>query len=223
MWKFWKQRQPEADVGSVDAGGAGASASDPLLELATRAQAGDRAAASQLLLALTPYLLRVARQTLGASHPEVNDVAQEAAFGVLTALPRFRGECTLVHFACRIAVLTAMNTRRRELAETRKSQGFGVLALVDGSEQQNPEQAAQSARALHAVRELLGSLPPAQAEVLGLHHVVGMTAAEIAAATRAPLETVRSRLRLGRQALRQRVLGDERFLEAVGIGDGNAG
>src|SRR5688572_25485977 len=123
MWKFWKPPSPLAEAGPGTPG-----ASDPLLELAARAQKGDRAAASQLLLSLTPYLLRVARQTLGTSHPEVNDVAQEAAFGVLTALPRFRGECSLVHFACRIAVLTAMNTRRRELAEARKSQGFGVLA-----------------------------------------------------------------------------------------------
>jgi DNA-directed RNA polymerase specialized sigma24 family protein len=74
-------------------------------------------------------------------------------------------------------------------------------------------------RAADAVRELLGSLPEAQAEVLGLHHAVGLSMIEIAAVTGAPLETVRSRLRLGRRAVRQRVFGDQRLLEVVGGSD----
>jgi DNA-directed RNA polymerase specialized sigma24 family protein len=51
--------------------------------------------------------------------------------------------------------------------------------------------------------------------------MVGLTALEIAKVTRVPLETVRSRLRLGRQALRQRVLGDEQLSELMGVSDGH--
>jgi RNA polymerase sigma-70 factor (ECF subfamily) len=73
------------------------------------------------------------------------------------------------------------------------------------------------------VRLLLGSLPEAQAEVLGLHHVVGLTALEIARVTQTPVETVRSRLRLGRQALRQLVLKDAQLSEVMGVKeDGHA-
>jgi len=49
--------------------------------------------------------------------------------------------------------------------------------------------------------------------------VVGLTMPEIAAVTGAPLETVRSRLRLGRNAVRMRVLEDRRLLEVVGGSD----
>ena len=64
--------------------------------------------------------------------------------------------------------------------------------------------------------------------MLSLHHVVGLTLPEIASVTSAPLETVRSRLRLGRQAVRQRVLGDRKLLaivreEEVGGCDEHAG
>jgi RNA polymerase sigma-70 factor (ECF subfamily) len=194
---------------------------DPLADLARRAVEGDHAAANALLTALTPALLRVARQILGAGHPEVNDVTQEAACGVLLALPRFRGESTLVHFACRVAVLVAMNVRRRQISHARKAENLSVLQEVYpvGTLPPTPEDRLLGERAADAIRELLGSLPEAQAEVLGLHHAVGLTVSEIAALTGARHETVRSRLRLGRQAVRQRVLGDQRLLEVVGGSD----
>ena len=45
--------------------------------------------------------------------------------------------------------------------------------------------------------------------------VLGYTVAEIAQTASLPLETVRSRLRLAKQALRKRVLGNPRLREAV--------
>lgn len=198
--------------------------SDPLAELGAQARAGDAAATRALLLALMPALLRVARQVLGRQHPEVNDVAQEAAFGVLVGLPRFRGESTLLHFACRAGVLAAMNVRRRELSQARKTKSFSEMETVRRAAGgvHGPEEALIEQRAVGAVRELLGRLPEPQAEVLGLHYVVGLTAPEIASVTGAPLETVRSRLRLGRQALRQCIASDERVSELAGVRDGHA-
>jgi RNA polymerase sigma-70 factor (ECF subfamily) len=192
---------------------------DPLAELARRAAAGDHAAANALLTKLAPALLRVARQVLGPQHPEVSDVAQEAACGLLQALPRFRGECTLVHFACRVAMLVSMNVRRREASHSRKTETLSELQEVSSALAPTPEDRLLGERAAGAIRQLLSSLPEAQAEVLGLHHVVGLTMPEIAAVTGAPLETVRSRLRLGRNAMRVRVLEDRRLLEVVGGSD----
>lgn len=220
MWKrIWERSQRPPDLTLVPG-----AASDPLAELAARAQSGDAGATRALLVAILPALLRVARQTLGRAHPEVNDVAQEAAFGVLAGLARFRGESTLLHFACRAGVLAAMNVRRRELSQARKARSWSEIESVRAAAQPapSPEEALIEQRAVAAVRELLGRLPEAQAEVLGLHYVVGLTAPEIAALTGAPLETVRSRLRLGRQALRQRVAGDERASELAGVGDGQS-
>jgi RNA polymerase sigma-70 factor (ECF subfamily) len=170
-------------------------------------------------------LLRVARQILGPQHPEIADVTQEAACGLLLALPRFRGECTLVHFACRVAVLVSMNVRRRDASQMRKSESLSEFQELFPANNvpPTPEDRLLGERTAEAIRQLLGSLPEAQAEVLSLHHVVGLTLPEIANVTSAPLETVRSRLRLGRHAMRQRVLGDRKLLEVVGGCDEHAG
>jgi RNA polymerase sigma factor (sigma-70 family) len=238
---MWKRLTPSRPVRSVpidvavsDVGARGSAAAaraetdadstgtqpttDPLSSLARQAATGDHAAANALLTKITPALLRVARQILGPQHPEVNDVTQEAACGLLLALPRFRGECTVVHFACRVAMLVAMNVRRREQSHHRKTETLSELSDVYpvAALPPTPEDRLLGERAAGAIRLLLGSLPEAQAEVLGLHHVVGLTMPEIAAVTGAPLETVRSRLRLGRQAVRQRVLGDQSLLEVIG-------
>lgn len=212
---MWTPRRPRPPLEREPGTG------DPLAELTRRARGGDPRATHELLVAIAPAVLRVARQVLGPSHPEVQDAAQEAACGVLRGLDRFRGECTLLHFACRAAVLASMNVRRRDVSQSRKARGLTEL-LDDADNAPSPERLLLEQRAATAVRELLGRLPEAQAEVLALHHVVGLTAAEIAAATGAPIETVRSRLRLGRQALRQRVLGDEELAEVMGVSDGHA-
>jgi RNA polymerase sigma factor (sigma-70 family) len=221
MWKRLSRPRPAQSVASDSDDGdvpPARGATDPLAELARQAAAGDHAAANALLTRLAPALLRVARQILGPQHPEIADVTQEAACGLLLALPRFRGECTLVHFACRVAMLVSMNVRRRELSHFRRTETLSELReSYPGSRlPPTPEDRLLGERAAEAIRQLLGSLPEAQAEVLGLHHVVGLTMPEIAAVTRAPLETVRSRLRLGRLALRQRVLEDQRLLEVIG-------
>ena len=199
----------------------GASA-DPLAGMAERARTGDRAAIRALLVAIGPSMLRVARQVLGPGHPEIPDVAQESAWGVLRGLDGFRGECTLQHFACRVAVLASMNVRRRERSQQLKAQQLSQLWETEGVEAPSPERAALDQRAANALRELLDTLPAAQAEVLCLHHVVGLTALEIATLGGTPVETVRSRLRLGRKALMARVLESEQLLDTLGVSDGHA-
>jgi RNA polymerase sigma-70 factor, ECF subfamily len=195
---------------------------DPLAEAVERARAGDRAAIRELVGAIGPSLLRVARQVLGPAHPEIQDVAQEAAWGVLRGLDGFRGECTLQHFACRVAVLAAMNVRRRDRSQLYKAQRLSDEWHAEGPEAASPERAALAQDAADAVRRLLDTLPAAQAEVLCLHHMVGLTALEIASLGGTAVETVRSRLRLGRKALMERVLGNEQLLDTLGVSDGNA-
>ena len=177
---------------------------DELAQVASAASAGDRSAVHALLVALAPHLLRTVRSVLGRDSSDVDDVAQEAALVVLSALPGFRGEGSVVRFAVRTAVLVAMNARRKRAATKR---GGALTAQIADIEQlaapsDSPEQRVASARAASAVRELLSTLPAAQAEALALHCIAGCTLTEIAATTKAPQETVKSRLRLARQALR---------------------
>jgi RNA polymerase sigma-70 factor (ECF subfamily) len=178
---------------------------DELAHVAAAAARGDRSAVHALLVALAPHLLRTVRSVLGRDSSDVDDVAQEASLVVLSALPGFRGEGSVVRFAMRTAVLVAMNARRKRVATKR---GGGLVSHAANLEElaaspDSPERRVASARAASAVRELLATLPSAQAEALALHCIAGCTLAEIAAATGAPQETVKSRLRLARQALRQ--------------------
>ena len=189
---------------------------DPLADVADAAVIGDRRAIRTLLVTVGPHLLRVVRRVLGARHPDVDDVAQESAFALIEALPRHRGECSVLHFACRVAVLTAMNVRRRDGAKKRMSirdDAMPIEFFPSSSPAPDAELIAQAR--VDAVRELLDTLPPEQAEVLAMHCVLGYTVREIANASRAPLETVRSRLRLAKQALRDRVAEDVQLSKLV--------
>ncbi len=177
---------------------------DELASIARAAAKGDRSATHALLVALAPHLLRTVRSLLGRDNPDAEDVAQEAALVVIGALPSFRGESSVQRFATRTAVLVAMNARRKRAASKRGGHQAAIATDLDQlvAEPDGPEQRLAQAQAAEAVRALLLTLPAAQAEALALHCVAGCTLAEIAAATHAPLQTVKSRLRLARRALR---------------------
>ena len=104
----------------VDGGGEPASPeesprSDPLADLARRATSGEAAAMRQLLRALATPLLGAVRAIAGRDAPDVEDIGQETMVAFVQALPAFRGECSVVHYASRIAVRTAMAARKRRL------------------------------------------------------------------------------------------------------------
>ena len=190
---------------------------DELAGLAAAATQGDEAALGTLLATLIPHLLRVVRKILGPTHPDLDDVTQDAAMAVAQSLITFRGEASVLHFACRIGVLTAMNVRRNEARLKRK----GARADADpdelGAAQPSPEAALASTSLIPVVQQLLAELSPPIAEALALHCMIGYTVAEIARASGAPEETIRSRLRLAKQALRKRVLSDPRLRQIIGV------
>ena len=176
---------------------------------------GDADALRTFLSAIVPQLLRVVRSVLGPEHPDLEDVAYEAAYAVVDSLSTFRGEGTVLHFACRVAVLSAMNVRRRDAAQKRALVRSPTDIDSVELDAPNPEDNAQTSSLAPIVRELLATLPDTLAEALALHVVLGYTVAEIAQAASLPLETVRSRLRLAKQALRKRVLNSPKLREAV--------
>ena len=192
---------------------------DELLGLARGAARGDRSATHALLVALAPHVLRTVRSVLGRSSADVEDIAQEAALVVVRALPGFRGDGSVVSFAKRTAVMVAMNARRKQAASKRGGghAPFGTeLDALDG-DVEDPEAQLQRAQLAETVRTLLLTLPAAQAEALALHCMAGCSVAEIAATCGAPLETIKSRLRLARQALRHAVEERQSLLELLEV------
>jgi RNA polymerase sigma-70 factor (ECF subfamily) len=172
------------------------------------AAGGDARAMRTLLVAVGPELLRVVRRLFGSRHAEVEDVAQECAVALVQALPRFRGECSTRHFAARVALQKSLAARRRSLAQKRALPAPEATVLADETaiDAPCPEQRAMTNAKAALVRALCDELPPAQAEALALHFVLGYTAQEAAELLGVPLETLRSRLRLAKAALRARVL-----------------
>jgi RNA polymerase sigma-70 factor (ECF subfamily) len=208
-------RSPDA-VATERAVAGGRGEPDPLRALATRAVAGDGRAQRTLLAALGPVLLRAIRGVLGVRHPEVEDVLQESMLALCSALPSFRGDCRTSHFACRVAVQTAMNARRRAAHRERTTPNATPDELSElAHEDASPAELLAARRRREVLRALLEELPPAQAEVLALHTMLGHSVAEAAAITGVPVNTVRSRLRAALGALRERAAADAALAEAA--------
>ena len=115
-----------------------------------------------------------------------------------------------MQFAARIAVLTAARVRKRAAAR-----GLGHDASVDVDTIEVAPEELDAARRRAAVRSLLDKLPEEQAEALALRLMLGWSLKEIADATATPLNTVRSRMRLAKDALRKRVSTDPALAEAL--------
>jgi len=190
-------------------------AEDLFLPLSNAALAGDAAATRRLLEALAPPLLGVLRAVLGRSSPDLEDVLQESLLAVLKALQSFRGESSVLHFARTIALRRALQHRR-----TRARRGPEValdddLRAAGGS----PMDSSLSLRRRETFRQLLGELNEDQAETLAQRALFGFSIEEIAATGGIPVGTVKSRLRLAKAALKQRIEGDPELLELLEMED----
>jgi RNA polymerase sigma-70 factor (ECF subfamily) len=201
---------------AMDSSGAapGLDAADPHAELAREAIAGDLSAMRRLLDLVAPRVLRVIKSVLGPGDPDAEDLAQESLIALVRALPAFRGECPARAYASRIAVRTALAGKRRRMARAARLRELPP----------DPEEAATAPAEHHSaeqrkalLRELLAELPEAQAEALALRVVLGCRLDEVARATGAPVNTVRSRLRLAKQALKRRIEADPELLSELEV------
>jgi RNA polymerase sigma-70 factor (ECF subfamily) len=160
------------------------------------AAAGDRAAAEAIARELVPRVRNLVRYLLRGD-ARVDDVAQEALIAVLRGLGSFRGDGRFEAWVDRIVARTTFASIKRIRAETQPSE-------VEAVDIDTRADAYAERRELAAA---LDRLPADQREALVLHFAVGMTVPEIAETVGAPFETVRSRLRLGKAALRDALGG----------------
>lgn len=188
-------------------------------ELATRAASGNAQATSRLLRVVAPKVAGAVRAVLGANHPDKDDAVQLALIGFVRALPGFRGDCEPAGYARVIAVRVALAARKRERASAdRRDDG------ADLDETAPPSTAGGAAcyatcdatERRELVRELLAELPDEQGEALALRVGLGWSLEEIACQTGAPVNTVKSRLRLAKERLRARIEADPALREALG-------
>jgi RNA polymerase sigma-70 factor (ECF subfamily) len=173
------------------------------IELARRAASGNARATRRLLEIVGPRVVRATCAVMGRNHPDLDDAVQLALIGFVQALPSFRGECHPAQFAARIAVRSAGAVRRRFRSRTTNLDTTADLDSIEGSSSELAD-----ARLRAVVRGLLDELPEEQAESLALRVALGWSLKEIAAAMGAPVNTVRNRLRVAKEALRQRIAAD---------------
>jgi RNA polymerase sigma-70 factor (ECF subfamily) len=194
-----------------------AASIDPLAAWLPPAAAGDEAAVHAVLAAVAPAVVAVVRVILGSGTGEAQDAVQESLVAVHAAIARFRGECLFVAYARRIAARTALGTRRRRSCETFDEVSAELVAAAPSHDERIMRE-----RRLQALRALLDELPPGQAESLAMRVVLGCTLPEVAQATGAPVNTVRSRIRLAREHIKARIESDPRLvalfeLELLGV------
>ncbi|XXY46840.1 sigma-70 family RNA polymerase sigma factor [Sorangium sp. So ce269] len=186
---------------------------DELLGLARAASARDPAAIRTLVTELGGPMLRTVRKVLGPRHPDVEDVTQEAVLALLQALPSFRAECTVVHFANRIALMTALGARRRLRVRARFDVSDAPVEAAADESGRSPFAEAVSTRRREMVLEVLDRMPESTAEALALHFVLGHTVDEIAALASVSPNTIWSRLRLGKESLRRALANNAKLAE----------
>lgn len=182
--------------------------------LAAQAATGDVYATRALLERVAPKVVRSVQMVLGYRSADVDDTTQHALIAFIQALRDFRGECEPEWFAARIAVRLAVAARKRARF---RAQHYEHDALPDetASSEQSPEQLAFSLRRQRLVRELLDALPLEQAEAIAMRFMLGSSLEEVAEASGVPVNTVRSRVRLAKDAILKRLAGEPELLAAL--------
>jgi RNA polymerase sigma-70 factor (ECF subfamily) len=175
-------------------------ADDTDLELVARLRAGDEDAFMELVDALQPSMLRVARMYV-STLAVAEEVVQDAWLGVLKGLDRFEGRSSLRTWIFRIVSNIAKTRGQRE----GRSVPFASLAgddldqptfdpsrfVGDGGRFPGhwstfppdwsgvPEERLLGSETLRIAGSAIDRLPPMQAEVIRLRDVLGWSSAEV--------------------------------------------
>ncbi len=209
-------KEPRHGQGSAAARQSGLedAADFPRMAILVRAaQAGDAAAVDALVAVLTPTVLHVLRALWGTRRRDIETLTRDVLVSIVAALPAWRGECTLLHFATRIAARRAAaaapapeRTFLERIGWKRRTRWVSATPWA--------EEVADHRRAL--LRTFFGELPEAQGEAMVLRIALGYSLEEIALISSTSIPAVRSRLRLAKEALRARIEADPDWDELWG-------
>lgn len=158
---------------------------------------GDPLALRDFLQAIAPMVRRICRGIMGRDDPELEDAIQECLIDVARALPRFRFESDVTHYVTKIVMRRAIADRERSRVRSRQQIALDAASMLaanlDGSSRAHAD----------LVRDLLDDLNEDQATALLLRVMLGHSIEEIASITGVSVNTVKTRLRLGKKQLRR--------------------
>jgi RNA polymerase sigma factor (sigma-70 family) len=169
-------------------------------------KAGDREHRDAYEALLQRYIAALRRLAWSYAQDVFEDLFQEIAMALWTALPQFRGDCSERTWIYRVAHNTAIsfvaNRRRRN---SREQTG---VDLPERASRVNPEGEAIDQERRERLRSAVQELPMADRQLVVLH-LEGLTAIEIEAVTGISAGAVATRLTRARKRLAARVCDSE--------------
>lgn len=163
--------------------------------LVRRAQEGYLDAYAELVDRYSGLAYRVALRVVG-NHHDAEDVAQEALVAAWQQLPNFRAQSSFSTWLYRIVTHRALNRVQRQ----HPSSSLDVIGDVADA-CAGPAMRLERDLMKDAVTDAIQALPPAQRITVVLHHLEGLSYAEVAAVTDSSVAAVRSHLFRARRTL----------------------
>jgi RNA polymerase sigma-70 factor (ECF subfamily) len=167
---------------------------------------GDAEAADAFFDRLRPRIEMTVRRLLGAHDPDREDCVQTSFMEVIRALPNYRGECSLGHWASQIAARVVYKHIRHRKVHRRV---FGEdIDVADRSDAVDSQRRAVASNLVHRVRVKLSTLDPDRTYTFMLHDVLGFDLREIAHITEVSVAAAQKRLVRGRREVHARLASD---------------
>src|SRR5262249_7959412 len=134
--------------------------------------------------------------------------------GFVQALPAYRGDCDPVGYGRIIAVRAALAIRKRTRSHSARVDDSAETETI-AADRPSLGEITDATRRKERLRSLLDERPSDQAETLALRIMLGLSLEEVARQTGAPLNTVRTRIRLAKEKMKKRIESDPALLEML--------
>jgi RNA polymerase sigma-70 factor (ECF subfamily) len=177
---------------------------EPEPQLVRRAQSGEVAALSQLIVEQQGYVYSIALSLL--RHPEdAADLTQDAFVRLCQAISTYRGETRFTTWLYRLVVNLGLDRLRRRGRSKEAELDEETIELTDLDPMVDPSLRIDRQETAERVRAALETLPTAYRLALTLYYFKELQYEEIAQVLGLPLNTVKAHIRRGRLALAQRL------------------
>ena len=188
----------------------------PLTALARAALENDPDKVRRFLDGIAPTVRRTCRGVMGCTHPDLEDAIQESLIDIVRALPQYRFEADVSHYAAKIALRVAIAERKRDRARVES------LRLFHQSRESRPPSLdpagiVADVECSWLTRLIVRKLNRSQTEAVLLRFFLGCSVEEIASITGVPLNTAKTRLRTGKDKLRRHLEKRGYSPETVGV------